>query len=225
MKLRQPLPEVLVRVRSADELTGVRALAGQLLDELNVKSVRFLDVNDDFVDYSVKPNLPRLGKRVGKLIPQLRAALEAIDGRVVAANTRAGAVTAVTLDGVTLELEPDDLLLDARSPEGYAAQEGRGYLVALDTRVTPELRREGLARDVVRLVQNGRKAAGLDVADRIDLSITGSGELAAAIAEHGAAIAREVLATCYALSAPAPGAYTEEHDLEGEELVFGLTKA
>ncbi len=225
VKLRQPLPEVLVRVRSADELTGVRALAGQLLDELNVKSVRFLDVNDDFVDYSVKPNLPRLGKRVGKLIPQLRAALEAIDGRVVAANTRAGAVTAVTLDGVTLELEPDDLLLDARSPEGYAAQEGRGYLVALDTRVTPELRREGLARDVVRLVQNGRKAAGLDVADRIDLSITGSGELAAAIAEHGAAIAREVLATGYALSAPAPGAYTEEHDLEGEELVFGLTKA
>ena len=131
----------------------------------------------------------------------------------------------MTLDGVTLELEPDDLLLDARSPEGYAAQEGRGYLVALDTRVTPELRREGLARDVVRLVQNGRKAAGLDVADRIDLSITGSGELAAAIAEHGAAIAREVLATGYALSAPAPGAYTEEHDLEGEKLVFGLTKA
>ncbi len=225
VKLRQPLPELLVRVRSVDELAGVRALADQLLEELNVKTIRFLDVNDDFVDYAVKPNLPRLGKRVGKLIPRLRAALEGADGREVAANVRAGAVTHVLLGDVTLDLEPEDLLLDPRSPEGYAAQEGRGYLVALDTRISPALRREGLARDVVRLVQNGRKAAGLDVADRISLTLTGTGELATALEEHGAALAREVLATSFASGQPAPGMYQEEHDLEGDRLVFGLAKA
>ncbi|HNQ99738.1 MAG TPA: DUF5915 domain-containing protein, partial [Trueperaceae bacterium] len=159
VKLRQPLPEVLVRVRSEEELAGVKNLSDQLLDELNVKAVRFLAVTDDFVDYAIKPNLPRLGKRVGKLIPQLRVALERLDGRAVAAAVRAGSAVSVTLADTTLELEPEDLLLDARSPEGYAAQEERGYLVALDTRVSPELRREGLARDVVRLVQNARKAA------------------------------------------------------------------
>jgi len=148
-----------------------------------------------------------------------------VDGREVAANVRAGAVTHVLLGDVTLDLGPEDLLLDARSPEGYAAQEGRGYLVALDTRVSPALRREGLARDVVRLVQNGRKAAGLDVSDRISLCMSGSGELAMALEEHGAALAREVLATSFTIGHPAPGMYQEHHDLEGERLTFGLAKA
>jgi len=225
VKLRQPLPELLVRVRSVDELAGVKALADQLLEELNVKAIRFLDVNDDFVDYAVKPNLPRLGKRVGKLIPRLRAALEGADGRKVAANVRAGAVTHVLLGDVTLDLGPEDLLLDARSPEGYAAQEDRGYLVALDTRVSPALRREGLVRDVVRLIQNGRKAAGLDVSDRITLYITASGELATALEEHGAALAREVLATSVTFGQPAPGMYQEHHDMEEGQLTFGLARA
>src|SRR5690606_27220992 len=98
VKLRQPLSEVLIRVRSADELAGVRALEAQLREELNVKSVRFLDVEDSFVDYHVKPNLPRLGKRLGKLLPSLRLALQAVDGRQVAANVREGRVTEVEVD-------------------------------------------------------------------------------------------------------------------------------
>ncbi len=243
VKLRQPLPEVLVRVRSEEELAGVKNLSDQLLDELNVKAVRFLAVTDDFVDYAIKPNLPRLGKRVGKLIPQLRVALERLDGRAVAAAVRAGSAVSVTLADTTLELEPEDLLLDARSPEGYAAQEERGYLVALDTRVSPELRREGLARDVVRLVQNARKAAGLDVADRIVLGVAAGGELAEAVREHGATLAREVLArdvlasgadaavadatladTAFADVALA-GAYVERHEVDGLPLTIALKKA
>ncbi len=224
VKLRQPQPEVLVRVRSEEELEGVRSLSDQLLDELNVKAVRFLAVTDDFVDYALKPNLPRLGKRVGKLIPQLRAALASMNGRAVAANVRAGRPTTVALADATLELEPEDLLLDARSPEGYAAQEGRGYLVALDTRVSDALRREGLVRDVVRLVQNGRKAAGLDVSDRIALSIRAEGELAEAVREHGAALAREVLAVSLD-DAPVPGSFQERHEVEGDPLTFAIRKA
>src|SRR5690606_30038241 len=88
VKLRQPLPEVLVRVRNVEELAGVRALEDQLIEELNGKSVRFLEVEDGFVDCQVKPNLPRLGKRIGRLIPELRRELERIDGRAVAANAR-----------------------------------------------------------------------------------------------------------------------------------------
>lgn len=225
VKLRQPLPEVLVRLRSEEELAGVRALADQLQDELNVKAVRFLAVTDDFVDYTVKPNLPRVGKRLGKLVPRLRAALAAGDGRAIAADVRAARATRIDLGDEVVELEPEDLLLDARSPEGYEAQAEQGYLVALDTRVTPPLRREGLARDVVRLVQNGRKAAGLDVADRIRLTVTGSGELGEALSEHAATLAREVLATSLTLAEPPAGAHVEEHELEGERLRFGIERA
>ena len=225
VKLRQPLPEVLVRVREASELEGVKRLADQLLEELNVKEVRFLDVEDTFVDYSLKPNLPRLGKRVGKLIPQLRQALEGLDGREVAANVAAGRPTVVQLEERTLELEPEDLLLDPRSPEGYAAVEERGYLVALDTRVTDELRREGMVRDAVRLVQNGRKSAGLEVSDRIELSVEAEGELRRALEEHQRALAGEVLAVSLRLGELDGEAYTEEGEIEGERFAFSLRKA
>ncbi len=231
VKLRQPLSEVLVRVRDEAELAGVRSFEDQLAEELNVKAVRFLSVTDDFVDYQVKPNLPRLGKRLGNRLPALRAALTTVDGRDVAANVRAGRPTVIDVDGESLELAPEDLLLDARSPEGYAAQEERGYLAALRTEVTPELRLEGLARDVVRLVQNARKEAGLDVSDRIGLTLFAGGELGEALDRHGDEVAGEVLAVRSALrsSEDAPeqapeGAHLERHELDGMPLTLVLSK-
>lgn len=227
VKLRQPLSEVLVRLPSEAELEGVRSLQDRLRDELNVKSVRFLAVQDDFVDYAVKPNLPRLGKRFGSRLPKLREALAAVPGRDIAANARAGAATVIEVDGEAVELAPEDLLLEARSPAGYAAEEANGYLAALNTEVSQELKREGLARDVVRLVQNARKTAGLDVSDRIALSLSASGELAAALEEHASAVAGEVLATTFEVGAPAStdAAHVETHEIEGETLTLALTKA
>jgi len=231
VKLRQPLGEVLVRVRDEAELEGVRLLADQIAEELNVKSVRFLDVTDDFVDYQVKPNLPRLGKRLGRMLPALRAALTRVDGREVAANVREGRPTVLEVEGQTVELGPEDLLLDARSPEGYAAQEERGYLAALRTEVTPELRLEGLARDVVRLVQNARKTAGLEVSDRIVLDLAADGELLSALREHRESIAGEVLATAVSVEgettqdAPRGASHEESHEVAGHALTLRLTKA
>ncbi len=225
VKLRQPLPEVLVRVREASEVEGVKALAEQLREELNVKAVRFLAVEDTFVDYTLKPNLPRLGKRAGRLIPQLRAALAQADGRAVAADVAAGRPTVLDLGDQTFELEPEDVLLDPKSPEGYAAEEERGYLVALDTRVTDELRREGQARDAVRLVQNGRKNAGLEVSDRIRLFVSADGSLEEALREHAATLAREVLAVDLTFGDAPEGAYREEGEVDGERFAFGLEVA
>ena len=231
VKLRQPLSEVLVRVRDESELEGVRRFADQIAEELNVKAVRFLGVTDGFVDYQVKPNLPRLGKRLGRLLPALRAALAEVDGRAVAANVREGRNIVVEVEGQQVELEPDDLLLDARSPEGYAAQEERGYLAALRTEVTPDLRLEGLARDVVRLVQNARKEAGLEVSDRIALELRAEGELHEALRRHGDGVASEVLATEFSVVGTLageltqePGVHAEAHTVEGLTLELRLRK-
>ena len=234
VKLRQPLSEVLVRVRSAEELAGVKALRDQLLDELNVKDVRFLDVDDRFVDYQVKPNLPRLGKRLGRQLPAIRTALAALDGREVAAAVSEDRPIELDLGDQRVTLEPADVLLDAVSPDGFAAVEERGYLAALNTAVTPELLREGLARDVVRLVQNARKTAGLEVSDRIVLSLAASGELLEALREHGATVAAEVLATGFSVDAgtaadlPTPSEPTvhrETHDVAGHTLELAIAKA
>ncbi len=205
-KVRQPLPEVLVRVPNASDLEGLKRLEDALRDELNVKAVRYLEPTAAFVDYAVKPNLPVVGRRLGKRIPEIRAALATIDGRAVAAAVAEGRPFELDLEGGAVALAPDELLLDARSPDGYAAVEEKGYLAALRTELTPELRREGLMRDAVRLVQDARKQAGLEVSDRIALALAAEGaEAAEALAEHRAALAAEVLATD-----------VREGDLEGE---------
>ena len=224
VKIRQPLPEVLVRVRSEDELDGVRRLEKELLEELNVKEVRYLDVHADFVNYSVRPNLPLIGKRLGKRVPELKKLLAETDGKAIARNVREGKETALTLGEESFSFEPEAFLLDAQSPAGYSAAEERGYLAALDTRLTPELLQEGLARDVVRLVQNARKNAGLEVSDRIRLGLAAGGALHEALEAHARAISREVLADALQL-APLPDAsHREEAEVEGLELVITLRK-
>lgn len=222
VKTRQPLPELLVRVRSEAELEGLRQLEDDLLEELNVKKVTYLDVTADFIDYTVRPNLPLIGKRIGRHIPELRAFLAATDGREIARNVREGRDTKVVLGGEEFSFEPEAFLLDARSPEGYAAAENAGYLAALDTRLTPELIREGHARDLVRLIQNARKNAGLEVSDRISLVVSAAPELADSLTEFSDYIAAEVLADT--LSTEGSGSYTETQEVDGHEVVVSLSK-
>jgi isoleucyl-tRNA synthetase len=225
VKTRQPLPEVLVRVRSQEELAGLKKLEPQLLEELNVKKATYLDVTADFVAYDVKPNLPLIGKRFGKLIPALKKAIQETDGREIARNVREGRETVLVLDDEEHRLEPEAFLLDAKSPEGYAALEERGYLAALNTQLTPELLQEGLARDVIRLVQNARKNAGLSVSDTIRLSLQTTGDLAEAVRAHLATIKGEVLADELTLESLSDAAYSEQAEVEGTPLTISLSKA
>lgn len=225
VKTRQPLPEVLVRVRSREELAGLKRLEPQLLEELNVKRVTYLDPTADFVAYDVKPNLPRIGKRFGKLIPALKKAIGETDGREVARNVREGRETVLMLDGEEHRLEPEAFLLDAKSPEGYAALEERGYLAALNTQLTPRLLQEGLARDAIRLVQNARKNAGLEVSDTIYLSLEAAGALAEALKTHHATIRSEVLADELTFEPLREVAYSEQAEVEGTPLTISFSKA
>ncbi len=224
IKTRQPLPEVLVRVRSEDELAGVRALEDQLKEELNVKKVTFLEVTDTFVDYRIRPNLPRIGKRLGRLVPDLRQALASIDGGAVAANVRAGVDTTIELDGVDHSFEPEAFLLDVQSPAGYEAAENRGYLAALNTTIDDDLATEGLARDVVRVVQNARKNAGLEVSDHIVLALRAEGRLATAIEAFADDLASEVLADVLIAGPLEAASYREEVEVEGFDLLVELAK-
>jgi isoleucyl-tRNA synthetase len=224
VKIRQPLPEVLVRVRTEEELSGLKRLEDQLTEELNVKKVTYLDVHADFVTYNLRPNLPLIGKRLGKLVPQMRNYLATADSKAIARNVREGEITVVELEGQTFEFEPEAFLLDALSPEGYSAVEDKGYLAALNTTLTPELIREGLMRDVVRLVQNARKNAGLEVSDFIELSLESDGELQKALEEHKDTIMYEVLAKNVTFGSVSEPLYSEEAEVEGNTLRLSLKK-
>ncbi|MBC7843479.1 MAG: isoleucine--tRNA ligase [Gemmatimonadaceae bacterium] len=195
IKVRQPLGR-LVCVVPRDEVAGVQALAGLIASELNVKTVVFAGSADDLVRVSAKGNFRVLGKRFGKATPAAAAAIESLTSAQLQAFERGERVT-IVVDGVEHALEPDDVVL-TRSAAGDLVVASDGvYVAAVDPLVTGELRREGIARELVSRVQRIRKDAGLAVSDRIRLIVGGVTEVREAAREHHVWIAGEVLATVF----------------------------
>jgi len=197
LKVRQPLARLLVRVPDAAAEAAVRRQQAQILDELNVKRLETIARDATLVSYRIKPNLPVIGKRYGKLIPAIRKFLATADGAAIAAAVARGATQTFVVDGQSLTIEPNDLLVESAAAEGFACAEEEGFLVGLDTALDDELRREGVARELVRAVQDARKQAGLEVADRIVLLVEGDATVEAALAEHRDYLMSETLASAW----------------------------
>jgi isoleucyl-tRNA synthetase len=177
----------------------------------------------------VKPNFRTLGKRFGKSTKSVAAAITSAGAAWLAGEMSSAGSASVTVDGAPVVLAPDDVIITQTPRSGWAVATNGGETVALDVTITPELRREGLAREVIRLVQDERKNAGLDVSDRIALWWgTADGDLAAALTGHGQLIAGEVLASSYTQGPPGPGVGegpVHEHADSGLGLTFWLTRS
>jgi isoleucyl-tRNA synthetase len=193
LKVRQPLARILVRVPEEGAPHAVQRHAPQIREELNVKQVQILPRDANLVTYRIKPNLPLVGKRYGKLLPAIREALSRTDGADIAAKVAHGEAVTSEVSGQPLALEPAEPLVETSSAAGFACAEGAGYLVGLETTLTEELRLEGLARELVRTVQEARKEAGLAVSDRIVLDVQGSTAIATALSTHRPYIETETL--------------------------------
>jgi isoleucyl-tRNA synthetase len=193
-----------------------------VLDELNVRELRFVSEAGELGSYEVKPNYRALGPRFGKLMPQVAAAVEALDAAAVASAIERGEEVGIQVEGKDHTLAGEDISLVMEPLEGYQVEAESGHAVALELDLDDELRREGLAREVVRAVQEARKQAGLDVSDRIALALGGDAELLAAAREHEAYIAGETLATSVDYGADGAG---EKATIEGRELRITVSKA
>ncbi len=209
LKVRQPLARALVGAAGFAALP--EELRGQIADELNVHALEPLaDVAGELVDYAVKPNFRALGRRFGKGTPAVAAAIRAANpAALAAALTGPDAAADVIVDGETVRLTPDEVIVTQTPRSGWAVAAESGETVALEATLTPQLRREGHAREVVRLIQDARRSDGLNLSDRITLRWQASdAELAEALTEHAALIAGEVLAVDFgpAPAAGAPGA-------------------
>jgi isoleucyl-tRNA synthetase len=212
LKVRQPLSRLLVRVPDDAAERAVRRHGDQILEELNVKSLEVLARDAKLVSYRIKPNLPRVGKRYGKLIPAIREHLQRGDTAAIAAAVARGETHTATIGGQRVELAPEDLLIETASAEGFASAEEGGYLVALDTTLNDELVREGVARELVRAVQDARKQAGLEVSDRIALSVAGDEAVNEAVREYRDYLMTETLASRWG----APKGAFEAEQTQGE---------
>ncbi len=226
VKTRQPLSRALVAAPGWADLPG--ELRDQLAEELNVGRVEALADLDGagsgagagggLVDVRAKGNFRALGRRFGQRTPIVAAAVAAADPRGLAAALRGTGQATVEVDGEAVLLTADEVVLTETPRQGWAVATDGGETVAVDLEVTPQLRLAGLARDVVRLLQEARKSAGLQVTDRIQVRWAAYGEVAQALREHGEAVADEVLAVSFEEGSPAaePGEtpFVTGHDAE-----------
>jgi isoleucyl-tRNA synthetase len=179
------------------------ALAEQVADELNVKVLEPVEDLEGLLDYAVTPDFRRLGPRVGPLMPKLKAALGDADGAALRRALSDDGHLVLDVDGERVELGPDDVQIRARAHEEFVLAEDAGLAVALDTTLDDELRGEGLARELVRTLNDLRKAQGLELADRVRVEVQADGVVGEAARRHGTWIAGEVLATEWSVSDPA----------------------
>ena len=223
LRVRQPLKRLLVRVPDDAAAEAVKRHRDQILEELNVKSLELVAGDAELVSYRLKPNLPRIGKRYGKRIPAIRSALTQADAGEIASLVAAGEGFELAVDDESIRFEAEDVLVESVAAEGYACAEEGGYLVGLDTRLDDALRQEGLARELVRTVQEARKQAGLEVSDRIVLRVTGSDAVEAAVAGHRDFLMDETLASRWGEEG-FEASYTAEHSQDEQQWRIELAR-
>jgi isoleucyl-tRNA synthetase len=225
-RVRQPLQRALV-VLPAREEDDLAALQSLVAEELNVKGVEVGKGIEELVTYSVKPNFARVGPRFGNKVKDVSRALGSADAQDIVRALEETGTASITVDGEDVTLDRDDLDVRVEGREGFSlAQEGP-YGVALDLELTPELRAEGAAREIVRAVQDLRKSSGLAVEDRIELWLESpEPDVASALAAHSDYISSEVLATDTHLGdgTTPDGAATDEVELDEGTVKIGLRK-
>jgi isoleucyl-tRNA synthetase len=220
VKVRQPLREAVV-VAADREREAIERFQELVLDELNVKAVRFVSQADELGRFELKPNYRALGPRFGKRMPQVAEAVSALDAQNATRTLRDGGTIGLNIDGKEHPLSADDVQLVLQPLEGYQVERSGRHAVALELTLDEELRREGLAREVVHAVQAARKSAGLNVEDRISLTLGGDSELLEAARVHQEYVAGETLATALSYD----GADGAPANIEGRELRIAVERA
>ena len=218
LRIRLPLASLTVAGDGAERLSPFFEL---VRDEVNVKAVRTAERVQDFGSFDLKLNARALGPKVGKSMKTLLAAARAGDWKL----TDDGSVR--VLEHVLEEGQFDLRLQPHDSLEGVAvsALPSNDAVVALDVRTTPELEREGLARDAVRIVQTARKEAGLDVSDRVALWVEAQGDTAAALEEHASYLSEQTLAQAFEVGPGPDDTFRYEGQVGPTALVVRLRKA
>jgi isoleucyl-tRNA synthetase len=224
VKLRQPLAKAVV-VADVRQQARLEHLSDIVLDELNVKEIDFVREAEDLVYYEIGLNPRLLGKKHGPLFPKLRKAVAERNPFELAQTLQAGGSVQVTVEGTTVELLPDEAQVRMRAREGLAVADAGGIVVGIDTELTPELVQEGLARDIVRRIQDARKNAGFEIEDRITLAYQVSQALEAVFADMGEYIAAETLSVDVQAGAPQEGSHVESFKVGREQMTIGIKRA
>ena len=221
LNVRQPLQTIMFPAVDAEQEQDILAVKDLILSETNIKELKIAGGDDHVLVKKVKPNFRELGKRYGKLMKAVAAALAELPQEQIAVLEKEGKI-GFDLEGTAVEILTSDVEIISEDMPGWnVASEGR-VTVALDITVTEELRQEGIAREIIKRIQNHRKTAGFEVTDRIKIVIEPNEQTDAVIAQYKDYIAGQVLAT--SIEVGAVGADAAELDMDDFVLKAQITK-
>ncbi len=195
LKTRQPLKALYLVSRDKDELTILKEMEGIIKEELNVKSVVFRENEEDLVSYSAKANFKVLGRQLGKHMKEVAGMIAEFDMDMISAILN-GTTKEITYSAGTITIDAEALAVQRTEKENMKVLNEGNLTVGLDSEMTEDLLLEGLARDIIRSIQNQRKETGLDVTDRISLSVSGDETVEKSVSMFKDYICSETLATC-----------------------------
>lgn len=194
LKVRQPLSRIMVPVNTESMRSDLEAMCGLILGEVNVKEMQIIDASESTLVKRVKPDFKKLGPKFGKQMKQVAAAIQSMSGEQIAALESNGVVS-IDVAGAPAEISVADVEIISEDIPGWLMANEGAVTVALDVTVTPELRCEGVARDIVNRVQNIRKDRGYEITDKIDITVAPDALTDEAVKEYADYISRQVLAT------------------------------
>lgn len=223
INIRQPLEKILIAPHSDGDRDALEQVKEIILSEINVKCMEYVDGSSHIVKKTARPNFRRLGKRYGKLMPAIKAAVHELDACAIAAYEDAGTLT-VDIDGIAVCFEAEDLDVVTEGIEGWLVGQDASVTVALDTRLTEPLLDEGSARELINRVQNMRKKGAFDVTDRIDVQYKATEVLDRAITRHRQWIRNETLALSFESANIPTGEIVGTFDIGQAQIRLGIRR-
>lgn len=220
IKVRQPLNQILVDGRRRAML---RPMENLVKEELNIKDVHYIENLDEYVNYQVKPNLPVLGPKYGKLLKAIGSALAQANPGALVRTLRADGVVTLAVDGQSLPLTEGDLYITVQEREGFTVEMNNENFVILDTELNEKLVMEGLARELISKIQTMRKNADFEILDRIKVEYTSDQDVKQAVETFLEYIKEETLADAVERVLE-PGADYEEWDLNGHQAFIKVVR-
>ena len=222
IKIRQPLAELAVY--ADDNIQNItKNNQNEILEELNIKTLKFVVNESDLVQYNVKPDFPTLGKKYGKDISRITAYLNDVDNEKLVQIVKSGKSLIIPGTEGELEILPDELILEEIPVKGYGISSGKNIIVGVCTEISEELKQEGLVRDLIRQVQNLRKDSGLKVEDRIEIEINGSTELNNAVESYESYFMNEVLGVKLDMGNSITFKFNGSVTIAGEKINIGIS--
>lgn len=223
IKNRQPLGKILVQLRNAGDEKLLTDLSGIIKEELNIKEIEYIHVAEEYFTYFLKPRFDLLGPKYGKLMSGISREIARANASELLAVAQEKGRVVIKVNGEEITIAREELDIRAQDKEGFCAEGEAGYYVVLDTTITPELMLEGIAREMVSKIQNMRKDAGFEVADKIHLYYEGDETIEEVMADFGADIKADTLSVSVAKTVP-EDSFSKTWNINDHQVKIGVKK-